>query len=253
MESNPHSIAEPDPTKVGSDSKDNLPGGSGNYHFPWQTMFWFVVILVALGLVIWSLGQAGQGILAGWLSSPMLGSQPPFKLMDMNNNRILMLETNGRQNRVLIQEAGNINWLLVSRDDFTAESPALSADGSTVAYRSALGNGQIEVVSLDSQARVVIDDAILKSVAPNLAVCSWTPIAWSGDSASISFFACDTETGGSSALWTEVDSIRPQKVTGTESQNTQPRQLQWLNASQISVSSPVADSNGKFVTTHDVK
>jgi hypothetical protein len=231
------------------------PGMDRGYKpFPWFSVLGVLFTIILIGGLFWLFGQATRNGMPAWFAISIGHANPTMQILDARPNRVLMLETSGSYRRILVKDGSQSSWLLVSLDDYSATTGALSPDGTTVAYRSGLDNGQIVVVNLESNQRNSMGISMLQPVGPNLLLCDWTPISWSPDSARVAFYVCQTQLKQSMLMWMPATVNQPKVVTGTEVISLEPRQVQWLNDSQVVVTVPPATlTGGSQVTTHDVK
>jgi hypothetical protein len=143
-------------------------------------------------------------------------------------------------------------WILVSRDDGTAASPALSPDGRWVAYRSTLNEPTVVAVALEQSGRIVftcenVTEAGEETGVKMTTICPWTPVAWSMDSTHLAFFGCGDDPPHSRVVVVELDldtetpAFTPTIMTGTIANGLEPRQLLWVGSEQVSVTFPSTD------------
>lgn len=235
---------------------DAVPPGMdrGNKPFPLLSVIGVLLTIILIGTLFWVLGQTTRNGIPAWFAISIGQTNPTLQILDARPNRVLMLETSGAYHRILVKDGSQSSWLLVSLDDYSATTAALSPDGTSVAYRSGLDSGQIVVVNLTTNQRSRMDSNMLQPVGPNLLLCDWTPIAWSPDSTRLVFYVCQTQMKQSTLMWMPATTSQPKAVTGTEVSSMEARQVQWLNDSQVVVTMPPATlTGGSQITTYDVK
>lgn len=244
-EPEPESAESLKSTRSQGDLRNTPPPGAYKPPSIWGIVF--ALILVIGAVVVWLLSEQQHVALSTFLKSFTLHSVPKVTLLESRDDRSLLLETEGKRNRVLVQQAGREGWLLVSQDDFTAANPSLSSDGAWVAYLSTQDAPEIVIVPLENAERVTYTSADLATFARRrdisvVSICDWTPIAWAADGEHLAFFGCAEDPRVSQVfiadLSPEDSTLTPSLITGTVASGVEPRQILWLGANQISVTFP---------------
>jgi hypothetical protein len=215
-----------------------------------RSKFWglgIALLFIVAALVVWLLGQQQLVRVSSFLTRLTLRSKPQVTLLESQNDKSLLLETEGKRNRVLVQQAGREGWLLVSQDDFTAANPTLSPDGAWVAYLSTQNAPEIVIVPLENAERITYESADLATFGRRrdidvASICDWTSIAWGADGEHLAFFGCAEDPPVSQVFVAELSpedsTLTPSLITGTVASGVDPRQILWLGANQISVTFP---------------
>ncbi len=232
---------------------------SGDDQTPKQTQpkFFHIgryVILIAVFLTV-------VALVAGYVNRngiPQLSATsrpvPVSTVIASQPGAVLLLERSGDLSRVIVQPAAQTNWLVPSRDDFTASGPSISQDGSWVAYISQQQGGQVVISSLITNTRYIIQSRQIYSVADNpdtdeLKVCTWSPTAWDPTSKRLTFFACGQRRPFSVALIGDLTDpkLTLRRVPTSTVETAEPRQIQWQTSTGLFVQMP--DSRTPLTST----
>jgi hypothetical protein len=211
-----------------------------------------IILLVALigGLV---LGPVRRGEIFYFFQQAIQPSYPRFQFVEARNGFVLITEHQKNLTSVNLQVAGESIWRNISKDDFTVKNPALSSDGSRVAYLSEKDKPHIVITSLITEPQRVLTDIRLdpKLKTQNIPtiICPWSGIRWSPDEEHIAFFACsDQEASGSYAvvlnlntdpvtvIWSEENEVK-----GTE------RDLIWLDKANLIIRTYDAEKDVEII------
>jgi dipeptidyl aminopeptidase/acylaminoacyl peptidase len=179
-----------------SDAKRQKTLTGATQHRPKYWGLGIVLLLIMGAVTVWLLGQQQLGkVSTFFLLDFTLRSKPEVALLESRDDKSLLLETDGKYNRVLVQQADRESWLLVSQDDFTVANPSLSPDGAWVAYLSTQEAPEIIIVPLENAERITYESADLATFGRRrdidvASICDWTSIAWAADGEHLAFFGC---------------------------------------------------------------
>lgn len=215
--------------------------------------------LVAIGLIIISttvtcgvIGALQRGDLTRILNQVIPPPSLLPNLVDAQNGIVLMLEHSGELGRVNVLKFGQASWLLVSGDDTSASSPALSEDGKLVSYISKQSGGKVVVVSLINDIRLEIGfdeiqeaNAVAKS--ESMIVCPWSSATWDPDNTHIAFFACSQRRSYSAVVVASIPGLSLTLSAGSEAESLDLRQAIWLDPHRIVVTMPVSGTQPSAV------
>ncbi len=241
-----------------SDRIANVPPGfADDAHArsrPYGRVLAFVLLALAIAMGIYGIAQNGK--LTQPLRDALPVPAPSTTFVDARNGVILMLEQTGNLSRVVVNQADQAGWILVSRDDTTAAKPALSPDGTKVVYSSKRGKGQIVIVALGSGTPKSITAEQVQKLGGNnslddLEICSWTPIAWDPDSSQVAFFGCIERRDLSVVLIGGSLDSDPTLTILTESrmETSVEQQIEWQDAKHLLVITPSSDPQAEPITT----
>jgi hypothetical protein len=218
------------------------------------------VIAVLIGIIFWITGKGTSQNIADFFDWLSPRASHEVTMLDSRNGVVLMLERSGKTNRIIVQTADEASWLLVSQDDTTVKNPALSMNGTHVAYVSELDDGQIVIVPLNGDDRYTLSADDVKDAGKNdgfdeLAICSWTPLAWAPDNDMIAFFGCAEDNSLSVVITADLTTTPPDLdiIGNSRINSSDERQLRWLDDAKLVVSSPAVGQQPATITTFEVR
>jgi hypothetical protein len=164
-----------------------------------------------------------------------------------------MLAHTDASTQVIAQRAGQESWLLVSQDDKTPTNPALSMDGTRVAFiTDRHDKPALEIISLISDTKQELTSDYIKQFVtgsgpakPAMALCDWSPIAWDMETKRVAYFGCAEDASYSALLVSEIadERLTPYAVAGSGVFSTQPRQVKWLDKTHLTITTPFSGDN----------
>jgi hypothetical protein len=218
----------------------------------WITALIIISAVIATVAVI--LGSFSQNSTSSTVASltpnSQLGSQSTTQLVAAHSEVSLIVEKVGSSSRIYIKRKDQLGLQLISSVASSATDPALSPDGSKVAYLSQQDNSHLVIAAFVTNTEQVISaDQIRQFGSDNdfleQQLCLWTPLVWDPGSQQIAFFVCNQNQNSSRAVVAKLASskilLTPLKGSGNDSAYA--RQLVWFDPAQILVTMPVSDTS----------
>jgi hypothetical protein len=209
-------------------AREERPGASEGPPNWWVVALGILALVLLSGMIVWAFGQWQQGRIQQYLTSQAPLPAPWTALIDVQQGKALLLERMGEYRRILVQEQGKSNLLMVAGPTVDIRNTALSADGEWVAYTTLADDGAVVWTSLVTNTQESFTSADIAAISSELALCPWTPISWSPASDRLAFFACDQNARTSVLLWLPIANPVPNVIASSAVQSTLPRDLRWL-------------------------
>jgi hypothetical protein len=228
------------------ESKEDLLSSEPSTELPkkaWDLLLLFVLVLLAIFVTLAGAWYRGEAL----SSLPKLISQQdaPRQLLDVQDGKFLLLESEDKHNQVFVQLPNQAEWWYVSKGDSGVANPSLSSDGAWVAYLSIQNSPQLVIASMEQQQGVLtytstlLEDFGYRNNVLVTNICPWTPVAWSEDDTRLAFFGCNEDPPQSITLvadWlTATLTLQPEVITGTVISGLEPRDLLWVDTNQIAI------------------
>jgi hypothetical protein len=204
-----------------------------------QPKWKWVWALVAACLLVMIVSIAGTLGVTRWLhATPAAEIEPLAKLNvliagTVDETALLLVDMHGASSQIKV--ASTTTDTLVVRDftrgRFQASSAALSPVKDRLAYiREEDGHRTAVMVDLSNSNSAVVkeDDLRVSGAGTRIEPCSWSPVAWSPDGESFSFFGCGRTTSVLVVVQAETE-LTPVIIQKTETAQASPRQVFWLN------------------------